>query len=285
MSNLGKILNRLGLITLIVPVMAGCGSNESEQANADGDVAGQSLPLNISVYLDLSDRLMRDLTPTQSVRDIEIVDHLADLFSEDCIKNGKIINSKNHFQVFFYPAPNNSEIATLAKGLNVDLNKLPIQEKKVELKNMKERFNKNLTQIYEDAVSDGKFPGCDVWGFFSNKNVDNLCIRKGYRNILVILTDGYLYHEANKVKEGNSYSYVLPKTLADAKSSLIVKRDGLDNLEILMLEINPYQPTQRERLVAVLENWFESMGVKHFVVSETALPVNTENVIDAFFQE
>ena len=256
----------------------------SETRTVEDEEVKKPMPLNVTVFLDLSDRLVREMTPTQSQRDIEVIDHLVDLFIKDCQVNGRIIGSKNHFQVLFYPSPNNSDISNLARGLNVDLSKISVQEKKNELKTMKDRFNTNLSQIYSDAITDKKWVGCDIWGFFSNKDVDAQCIRDGYRNILVILTDGYLYHVANKQKDGNAYSYVLPQTLANPNSSLIVKRKGLDNLEVMMLEVNPYQPTQREQLVNVLENWFMGMGVSRFVVSETALPVNTENVIDAFFK-
>lgn len=243
------------------------------------------LPLNISVYLDLSDRLTRELNPSQMERDTAIINHLVDVFISDCITHGKILNSNNHFQIFFYPAPNSSEIAQLARGLNVDLSKTELKNKKVELTEMKTRIQTNLTQIYADAISEGKWVGSDIWGFFSNREVDKLCIREGYRNILVILTDGYLFHANNKVKEGTAYSYILPQTLEIPDASLIVKRNGLSNLEVLMLEVNPYNPKQRDALISTLENWFKGMEVDKFVVSETALPVNTEIYIDSFMKD
>lgn len=277
----------IGCVSLLC---VNCGNSTSSNIKKDKsettiDNKAVPQPLNISVYLDLSDRLMRDLTPSQKDRDIEIITHLIDIFIADCINNGKIINSKNHFQIFFYPSPNNSEIATLARGLNIDLAKIDMKEKKAKLMDMKSQFQTNLTQIYNDAINEKKWIGSDIWGFFSNKEVDNLCIRKGYRNILIILTDGYLYYEANKIKDGTAYSYVLPQTLNIEGSSLIAKRDGLTDLEILMLEVNPYNPKQHDALISVLENWFKDMGIRHFVVSETSLPVNTEVYIDNFINE
>lgn len=267
----------------IVSLLTTCTDSRTNDSEGESTIV-EKLPLNISVYLDLSDRLTRDLTPTQAERDTAIVNHLVDIFIEDCI-NDKIINSSNHFQIFFYPSPNNSQIAQLARGLNLDMSKCDIKNKKKELMEMKQRFQNNLSQIYSDALDQQKWVGSDIWGFFSNKEVDKLCIRKGYRNILVILTDGYLYHTNNKVKDGNAYSYILPQTLAADNSSLIVKRDNLSNLEVLMLEVNPYAPTQHDKLISVLEDWFKSMGVEKFVVSETALPVNTEIYIDSFIND
>lgn len=241
-------------------------------------------PLNISVYLDLSDRLTRDLTPSQAERDTAIINHLIDIFVNDAVKNGKIADSRNHFQIFFYPAPKNSQIATLAKGLQVDLEKTNVKDKKVVLRDMKSQFEKSLSVLYSDAVAASNWTGSDVCGFFSNKKVDDLCIRKGYRNILVILTDGYLFDSNNKINEGDAYSYILPQTLAVPESSLIVKRNGLENLDVLMLEINPYDPKQQEALTDKLQNWFSEMGINKFVVANTDLPVNIEHTIDRFME-
>lgn len=283
-----KLISALLLVAMCL-LSANCGgdstSKNEDTAQSESVTPKTPKPLNISVYLDLSDRLMRELTPSQTDRDIEIINHLIDVFISDCTTNGKIINSKNHFQVFFYPSPNNSEIATLARGLNVDLSKTDIKNKKVELMEMKSRFQTNLTQIYNDAIEEKKWVGSDVWGFFSNKEVDKLCVRKGYRNILVILTDGYLFHAGNKIKNGTEFSYILPQTLEVEGSSLIAKRNGLTDLEVLMLEVNPYSPKQHDALISVLENWFKNMEVGRFVVSETALPVNTEIYIDNFIKE
>ena len=66
--------------------------------------------------------------------------------------------------------------------------------------------------------------------------VDQICVKPDARNIMVILTDGYLFHENNKIKKDNAYSYILPQTLDNPQSSLIVDREGkLDKLEVLLL--------------------------------------------------
>lgn len=268
----------LGFIALIFlcVMMTACPKKTEEKA------IKQIMPLNINVFIDLSDRLERDLTPSQTERDSMIISNIIDVFIEDCINNGKIINSKNHFQIFFHPAPNIREIATLANGLNIDLAREEMANKKVKLKSMKETFTKNISQIYQSTLTAKKWIGSDIWGFISDKKVDAQCIRDGYRNILVILTDGYLYYGPNKVKEGNSYSYILPQTLKDAGSSLIVKRNDLKDLEVLMLEVNPYTPLERDRLIEVLEQWFTEMEVSKFVVADTDMPVNTTNIINNF---
>lgn len=271
------------LLGIIMPMISGCGNNSSQSAS--DSVKTEPKPLNVSVYLDLSDRLTRDLTPSQAERDTMIINQLIDIFINDAITNGKIAKSKNQFQVFFYPAPNNSQIALLAKGLKVDMSKADIKDKKIILKEMKTQFNKSLGILYSDAINASNWTGSDIWGFFSNRKVDDMCIREGYRNILVILTDGYIFDVNNKIKDGDAYSYIIPQTLSNPKSSLIIKRHGLENLEVLMLEVNPFDLKQEEALTTKLQDWFSGMGVKKFVVATTDLPVNIEHTIESFMEQ
>lgn len=90
-----------------------------------------------------------------------------------------------------------------------------------------------------------------------------------------------------QINEGNAFSYILPKTLEISGSSLIAKRDGLDNLEVCMLEINPYDIKHRDQMKEILENWLRAMGVKekNITIAETDLPVNVQTVIKSFLDE
>ncbi len=264
----------LSLSAIFSTCLCSCSNNTEKAVSPDP-------PLNITIYLDLSDRLTRELQPSQKDRDIAIVDKFIQIFKDSCIED-KILQTKNHIRVIFYPTPNSSEIATLSKALDVNMQKCKADEKRRELSEIDSRFSNSLNQIYDETITAANWLGSDIWGFFSNKKVDELCIRKGYRNILVILTDGFIYHVNNKQIDGNSYSYLLPKTLQNPESSLMVKRKGLEDLEVLMLEVNPYDPKTHDKMQSVLENWFREMGVKKFVVSETDLPINTATIIDNF---
>lgn len=282
-----KAKNLLILVATILSITS-CGGSKSKSEGGNEEVqkpvvSKTDTPLNISIYLDLSDRLTRDLTPSQKDRDLKIVGHIADYFKAQTL-GPKILQSKNNIKVFFYPAPNSSEIATLAEDLSVDMVKYQGKEKRVVLEEMKEKFNQNLTAIYDKTIEANNWPGCDIWDFFSNKNVDTQCIREGFRNILVILTNGYLFDEKHKVKEGDAYSYVTPATLKNPNTSLIVKRKGLENLEVRILEVNPTDINHRDQLKAVLENWLKGMGVKeeNITVSQTDLPTNTKTIVDSF---
>ncbi len=284
------------IVILAIIALASCRDSGSKKAESAGEatrngVSQTDKPLNISIYLDLSDRLKRDLTPSQKERDLAIVGHIADYFRAQTV-GPKILQSKNNIKVFFYPAPNSSDIATLAEDLCIDITKFNGVEKRVVLDgdanqgkpSLKERFNKNLSAIYDKTLEANQWPGCDIWDFFSNKQVDAQCMREGFRNILIILTDGYLFDEKHKVQHDDSLSWVTASSLKNPNTALIVNRKGLDNLEVRILEVNPTDINHRDKLVSVLENWLKGMGVKeeNITVSQTDLPSNTQTIVDSF---
>lgn len=267
------------LIVVISMLMSSCQSCTTSKDDSNGPQ-----PLNLSVYLDLSDRLIREMAPNQTYRDTAVINYLVDYFVKNTM-GPQILKSQNKMKVFFYPTPNNSEIAMLAQGLSVDIGSKQGVARREALDAMKGVFQNSLSHIYEETLEEKNWIGCDIWDFFSSKKVDNLCIKPGARNILVILTDGYIFASNNKIKEGNAYSYILPQTLS-AGGLLIDRRKGDlggKGLEVLMLEVNPYDPKQRDVMVSTIEEWFSSMGIEKFVVAETeANLTNTKTIIDNF---
>ena len=128
--------------------------------------------------------------------------------------------------------------------------------KKKAVTDFQNSYKDNITAIYETTLKTKKWNGSDIWGFFSNKKVDQCCIKDGYRNVLIIITDGFIFHVNNKVKDGTAYSYVLPST-----------------------------PAEHDAMIAVLTNWFDAMGVKQIVINETDIEANTEVVISNFLKQ
>ena len=240
------------------------------------------MPLNISIYLDLSDRLEREMYPSQKDRDIEIVNYMTEILKNHAVAQ-KILPSKDRIKVFFYPAPNDSKIALLSKDLEMDLSKAQPKEKKQMLLDFQDKFATSLTKIYDATLQGKNWIGSDIWGFFK-KQIDTYCIQENARNIIVILTDGYLFYAPNKLKEGDNYSYILPQTLSNPNSGLIVSRQGLENIEVLMLEVNPFDPKHQDRMETILQNWLQGMGVKKMFVGETDQPSNTKLIIDKFMK-
>ena len=273
------------MLVYLVGKSVGTGSGETPAEPQE-----TSKSLNISIYLDLSDRLVRDLVPNQTYRDTAIINCFVDYFIKKNVGPTLLRKeNQNKIKVFFYPTPNDSEIATLARGLSVDMGAMSVAERGDKIDTMRETFQKNLKQIYEETLSQHNWIGCDIWDFFSSKKVDNLCVKPGARNIVVILTDGYIFAANNRIREGSAYSYILPQTLSVPNSSLIDRRNGDlkdKGLEVLVLEVNPYQPSDRDKMIRVLENWFSGMGIEKFVVAETdANMTNTQTIIMNFLEE
>ena len=249
-----------------------------------GNVVKSPVPLNITIFLDLSDRLDRQMVPSQMERDTAIIHKLIEHFKNHCVEE-KILPARDHIKVVFYPAPQNPNIVQWANNLEVDMGKMPKNgSKKKALLDMKGQFDTSLSAIYKETLDAKQWIGCDVWDFFSNKKVDVQCIREDYRNIIVILSDGFFYYAPNKIKVGNSFSFVLPQTLAVPGSSLICKRKGLSDLEVLVLEVNPYSPAQRDRLFDVLTTWFTDMEVGKLNIVQTDLPSNVATYIEDFLK-
>lgn len=280
------------LISLVLIALAGiliaCGGNGGNRNNeTDGGATASSTTntqkaLNVSIYLDLSDRLERQMTPSQSERDIEIVKYMAAIVKNHAVSQ-RILPSTDRIKVFFYPSPNDSKVNLLSKDLELDLGKAQPADKRRLLNEFEAKFESGLSQIYETTLAQKNWIGSDIWGFFK-KQVDTYCIKEDARNIIVILTDGYIFDVNDKQKDGDNYSYILPQTLQNPNSGLIVSRDGLEDLEVLMLEVNPYDPKHQDQMESILTNWFQGMGVQKSYVGMTDQPSNTKLIIDKFMK-
>ena len=281
-TRLSYLLNLL--LMFVIATLLACGGQGSNENNKEegAQTANAMKPLNISIYLDLSDRLERQMYPSQKDRDIEIVNYITEILKNHAVSQ-KILPSRDRIKIFFYPTPNDSKIALLSKDLEMDLSKAQPAEKKQMLLDFQERFTTSLTKIYDATLQDKYWIGSDIWGFFK-KQIDTYCIREDARNVIVILTDGYLFYAPNKLKEGDNYSYILPQSLANPNSGLIVSRQGLENIEVLMLEINPIDPKHQDRMEIILQNWLNGMGVQKMYVGETDQPSNTKLIIDKFLK-
>lgn len=152
-------------------------------------------------------------------------------------------------------------------------------------------------RIYELAIKDNHYVGSDTWSFFKNK-VKDYSIEEEYRNILIILTDGYMFHMNNKRTEGNKTTFLTPEYIRSEKLNssqwenifekgeygFIPATDNLENLEILVLGINPDPKNQYEGelIRKYWADWFEKMGVKRYEIKDAELPSNMEKIIQDF---
>lgn len=285
MKNKTKIISLFLCCSALISTLYNCSTGTTNGENVDTtEIAKNSdLPLNISIYLDLSDRIVRDLTPSQSERDSAIVMLATEYIKQHAVAK-KILPAKDKIKIFFYPTPNIQKIALLSNDLDLDLSTIKPQSKKQCLLDFQAKFASSIHEIYSETINQSKWVGSDIWGFF-NKPIDTYCIKEGYRNILIVLTDGYIFHVNNKIKDGENYSYILPQTLKNPNSGLIVSRKGLENLEVLFMEINPTDPVQQSQMESIIENWLKGMGVQKYYIGETDMPSNTKMILDKFIND
>lgn len=293
------------LAVFVVASLCACSSNsnkKSQTASSGTQTEGNNnAQLNISIFLDLSNRISPNKypeTPSPTERDLASIETIVSCFKDDMEAKGAY-RAKGCIKVFFDPTPQIKGINEIAKTLDVDLSKAEDnKEKKKIFDHINEDFLKSLKLIYQNSISSQNWIGADVWGFFKRK-VKDRCIRPNYRNILVIITDGYIYHQNSREKSANRYSYLLPEVLdgqklrnnpnwkVDMKNTdfgLIAPRKDLQDLEVLVLEIRPEptKPQDQDIIEETLKKWFDEMGIKRYSILGSDLPANTQSSIREF---
>lgn len=278
----------IGIIVAIVSAS----KKDKDEAEAQKTIPTE-MPINISIMLDLSDRLItagpNDDMP-QTEKDTTIIGYVRQWFVNRQVQ--KKFMSGDMMHVFCYPNPKNPNISQLQDSLSVDLTLVPgkklaaINRNKQTLIAMPGVWNRSVEAIYSSAKETGpanRWPGSDVWGFF-DRSVTSQCVKQGYRNVLIIMTDGYLWHKTSWTQTANGvYTGILSKTIDQQKAITEIKND-LSNLEVLFLEINPKKPTDFGKIKKLLTNWCKGMGIKHIDVICTDLPRNNHSSIIDFLE-
>lgn len=263
-------------------------------------VRSNSQNLNISILLDLSDRIDPKKYPAKNVeyyqRDLHYVKSIQRAFINH-VKQKKIIQLNDQMQVYFEPKPQNGEINKLSQLLRVSFNKNTSKEAILSVDRV---FSDAPNRIYQSAIKDRKFIGADIWGFIKN-NVEDYCIKPNHRNILFILTDGYMYHENSKFTIGSRSSYLTPSYLKSLQIKTpnfldVIQKKGygfikahnnLNDLEIVVLGINPEKgsPFEGDIIRAYWENWFKEMKVKKYTIKLTDIPSNLDPIIQQYINQ
>lgn len=251
--------------------------------------------LNLSIFLDLSDRIDPRKYPSETMeiyqRDLGYINSLAQAFQSHVNKT-KISGMNETMQLFFEPEPKSNVINQLADKMRFSFDKTTVTPNKIA--SIAPVYASSAKQIYQVALKENKYIGADIWSFFKNK-VKDQCILPERQNILVILTDGYMYHRENQLKVGNRTSYLSPemiraaqlntpdfaKKMNDNKIGFIPATSGLENLKILVLGINPQKgrPFEEDVIKKYWEDWLKHMGVTDFQIKGIELPAYMDILI------
>lgn len=304
-------------IIALVMMMASCGSENTPVNPSSKTDPYPLLPaqpdkdLNITVLIDLSDRInsARDeRQPAQAERDISIINVLSSAIKKNVAAHGSF-KSKARFSVYFHPEPQNKEIKEIARKLSVswvgstDMAQAKLNKQRYQ--QLDSNFTNGLNDIYSMAQATNSYPGSDIWRFMKDE-AQVKCIEpdSSYRNILVILTDGYMYYENGKQQQPNSnrYNYIErgtqhfskfrdPNVLAaefDQKDyGLMPATTSLSNLEVLVLECRPEEtyPQDFDIMQKYWCKWFAEMGVKHAEIYKSQQPAYHEKMIAGFLRK
>lgn len=254
--------------------------------------------LNISILLDLSDRInpVKNANATMEYyqRDLGYIAAITKAFENHILhKKTRAINDQ--IQVFVDPEPSDITLNEKIAALKLEFNRYNATKEYID--ETKETYQSNCKEIYESAIKDGKYVGSDVFNFFKNK-VSNYCVKKGQRNILIILTDGYMYHKDSKIRDKNKTSYLTPKVIDGFKLNtnswkqrfekrnlgFLPLQQNLEELEILILGVNPAKdnPFEKDVIKAYWTKWLSEMKVDKFEIKSADLPTHVEDVIESF---
>jgi hypothetical protein len=302
-------ITKLILISILTISLISCKNdtkkNEIEKEDTLNKKSKVGKQLNITILLDLSDRIeptKYPSSPEHFERDIEVVNYFTELFKKDMEQKGAFM-AKGKMKVIFSPRPKDSEINNIASQLSVDLSNVKnTKEKKKIFDDITGDFKENLSKIYSKTIETKQYPGSDIWRFFKNDVVD-YCIENNedYRNILVLITDGYLYHKNSTDITNNRSAYLIPRNvesnglrkpnwvekIKNEDFGYITTRGDLNNLDILVLEINPSKNHKNDEDVikAYLSKWFEEMNVNTFKLYNSDLPQYTKSKIKKFINQ
>lgn len=252
--------------------------------------------LNISILLDLSDRIEKG---NQTQKDSAYLSSLVRTFLMH-VKTKQLIFLEDRLQLFFNPVPSNTKINGIAENLSVIFTK---NTSKDYIQQVQDRYDALPSQLYDlakkDAENSKRYPGSDIWRFFEH-DVKDYCISDCHRNILVIITDGYMYHEKTNMQKGNRTSYLTPKSLSklslnksDWKNEIDKKDVGfipatsnLNDLEVLVIGIkSENKNAYAEDIVEAYWNkWLLEMDVEEFniKIKNADIGKNIEKVINDF---
>lgn len=314
-------LYHLNLLFIFSILLWSCKSDDQEPSDVVLDclpatkIPQQTTDLNVSIFLDLSDRISPERNPNKAMeqwkRDLGYIEAITAAF-QNHLRNKRVGMINDNLKLRMHPLPDNIEnINDIIKRLDKSFTKENASLEEIcsiypDYRQETKQLYQTMLQQKEPAAKKGidDYPGSDIFGFFKS-NVNDYCIKEGYRNILFILTDGYEYYRENSLQKDadNKSNYVLSKhlkrwgftaknyrqKLEEEDYGFQVSTTGLEDLEIYVIGIAPKHSWELDVLNHYWSNWFKEMGVKNFqdenwksYLKEADLPANVEKAVAEF---
>jgi len=295
-------IDKIGKLLMALALFQACASEPKEATVETQSKVEKSL--NVSVLLDLSDRIDTVKYNNQTMhyykRDIGYIQSITDAFTAH-LQTKRVFFIKDKIQVFIDPEPKSAEVNSIVENLRYSFTK-KTQDLNNKVGSLSGIYQDNVSKLYEQTHRDNSYVGSDIWNFFK-LNVKDYCIDKDYSNVLIILTDGYIYHQDSKYDVGNKSSYLTSSKIrqnglnkSDYKELMqqkdfgfITESKGLENLKVLVIGVNPSKKSgnsyEGDVIRTYWEKWFEEMGVTKYKIVQADLPANTDKLIRDFISE
>jgi hypothetical protein len=279
------------LIQLLLLFVLFGSCNEIRDAVAEARKDGSPLPKdNYIVLLDMSDRLLNN-NMQQGAKDIAVMKTVMGSFQAKIDEKDPThlyYGVKDKMKVLLSPQKSTPvELYEKVGDYRLDLESVEADEKTALVKNVSEKLDKDLPDLYKKAVFSNdanKYSGADIWKYFSEDLEDD--ISSDAANTLFIVTDGYMNFEntAGRQSKKNRYSscqQIINQLRGNADWSakfedgdygLLPVGKKFKNLKVVLLEVNPNSEWSAEYslLTKIWSKWFEEMGITdyHFIKSE-----------------
>jgi hypothetical protein len=299
-------MNLKNIIFALISFLFLLSCSNSEQNHGDSPQSDNNSDfknLNLTILIDLSDRISVAKNPEQSEKDIEIIVSVLENFKKFLSSKG-VIHSEDRIKVIFYPVSQYDIFKSIADSLSIDFATLEFSERKLTFELLISKFKNNLKKLYAVASKANSFPGSDLFNYFKHRIIDDCIIpNSNFINTLVILTDGYIYYENSKYQLNNRVSYLAPKSnqielLRNVNNweehfhkndfGLIKIENDLSDLNILLCEFNPIYKSPKDFDIMKLywSKWLEEQKIKkdNYKIIKTELTSINKNLINTFFE-
>lgn len=278
---------------------------------------------NITVSVDLSNRLNQKLYP-KAVSDTEIVHMVAENMFPKILNHRRTMNQLDLFTIGFINKKQINAYNVNTERMSIDFSKFKTQSQRIDYirnsyQNEKKIFIKEFNKLYDNAVQ--KPYGSDIWTYFQ-QGIDDFVVKKEvnstktgnriltnkYRNILILLTDGYIETIFNNKEYDLTAGEIVEfrkKYLQSGEKSLEsflqknpdfkirpVTNPLLEDLEILVLELYDrtdtnagasVHPTDLEIMKVIWTDWLKCSKVKKWeLYPKSSNKVETEKIILRF---
>jgi hypothetical protein len=175
-------------------------------AFAKAETTTKRKPINYTIILDLSDRVLNEKQLDYDIAQIELV---FQKFRKKARQN-LIITSKDRFVVKIIPQNGSSLDHNYFENLlQLRLDQIHIKDKNSRMEKLGSILKETLNKLKDSAILGKRksdYAGVDLWSFL-NTNKEQIA-RPAYDNTIVIMTDGYLDFEDNShvVKRENQFT-------------------------------------------------------------------------------